>query len=605
MSQNQKLPPEDRLTVTKVIGGPGTGKTTAVVGNPELEIDGLFVQHMDEYSLGEQLLVTFTKAGVDEAATRLKKMLGIPKKDLKKQIRTIHSHAYQKMGVENGQLVSWRNKKKWCERHNLEFEYDDGSDDLMGSEGVADGNAFFQINSWLNAHRLGPEDHPECPADWTGHQNLEMLLHDWNTFKEEYDKLEFDDMIEGVVQECVSVLREGGYGDPDIESDREYLETCRWDEDLSPKAIRNHPAFIDEPVMYVDECQDLTYLQWDWYLCQKLACEKVFLGGDDDQAIYGWAGADPEQLLGEEGDVDVLEKTYRIPAQVWSACQACIEQVDVRQDKDIEPVDDEGEFVALSNPYPAQVCEHITESDDTLILFRAKFHIDEFRKTLHDQGIPYKNMSTYNTWNGTVVKMRDILASVWNGETLTADEVKRLIEVADEGMIDASNPGMVKYLVDEPEYEAVDVLDFFKVPSFDQKQFCLWYLDRCGKREADSDLNWYQTNAIAGNLRHGLTDRVPEQVRIGTIHSAKGKEADTVILGTDSTGTILRNMEVDDTEHGAPAYRMTGSTISDEERRVIYVGMSRAKRKLVMAEGLVTPETTLRINAIVSGEQDV
>jgi|GEM_PF-6244916 len=601
MSQEQKQSPEDRLQVTKVIGGPGTGKTTAVVGNPELEIDGLFVQHMDEYRLSDQLLVTFTKAGVEEAADRLKAMLGIPKKDLKQQIRTIHSHAYQKMGVENGQMVSWRNKKKWCEKHNLEFEYDDGSDDLMGSEGVADGNAFFQINDWLNAHRLPPEEHDQCPADWSGRQNLEMLLHDWNTFKEANDKLEFDDMIEGVVAECVSVLRQGEFGDPSIENDREYLESCRWDENLSPQAIRNHPMFIDEPVMYVDECQDLTYLQWDWYLCQKLACEKVFLGGDDDQAIYGWAGADPEQLLGEEGDVEVLEKTYRIPEQVWAACQSCIEQVDVRQDKDIEPVDDEGEFIALSNPYPAAVCDHIVESDDVLVLFRAKFHIDEFRNTLHEQGIPYDNMSTYDTWNASTTKLRDCLAKVWNEETLDADEVKKIVDVSDVDLIDADSPGLVKYLVDEPEYEAQDVLAFFKTPMDTPTQFCLWYLDRNSEKKADSDLNWFQAKAIEGNLRHNLFDRRPEQVRIGTIHSAKGKEADTVILGTDSTGTIIRNMESSSAD--VPAYAMSGDVISDEERRVLYVGMSRAKRKLVMAEGLVTPETTLRINALVGGPE--
>lgn len=604
MSQKSKLSPEERLQVKKVIGGPGTGKTTAVVGNPELEIDGLFVEHMEDYSLSEQLLVTFTKAGVDEAATRLKKMLGIPKKDLKNHIRTIHSHAYQKMGVSQDQMVSWRNKKTWCENNNLKFEYEDGGDDdLMGSDDDADGNALFQINDWLNAHRLGPEDHAKCPAEWSGRQDVEELLTSWNRFKEEYDKLEFDDMIEGVVKECVSVMREGGYGDTSIDNDREYLETCRWDENLSPEAVRNHPMFVDSKVLYVDECQDLTYLQWDWYLCQKLATEKVFLGGDDDQAIYGWAGADPDQLLGEEGDVEVLEKTYRIPQSVWNACQSCIEQVDSRQAKEIEPVDSEGEFIALSNPYIGQVTEHITESDDVLILFRAKFHIDDFRDDLHEQGIPYKNMSTFNTWDATTTKMRGILAQVWDEETIDAEDVKKLLDVADDKMIDSDQPGMAKYLVDEPEYEFDGVRELFNTYTNDAHQFCLWFLDRCGQRGADSDLNWYRTSAIEGNLRHGLTDRDPSEVRIGTIHSAKGKEADTVILGTDSTGAILRNMEDGVEESQQPAFRMSGEVISDAERRVMYVGMSRAERKLVMAEGLVTRETTLKINALVGGNE--
>jgi len=621
MSQKQKQTLEDRLRVTKVIGGPGTGKTTAVVGNPELEIDGLFLQHMDEYSLKEQLLVTYTKGAVEEAKDRLKAMTGIPKKDLDDYVRTIHSHAYHKIGVENGQLIRHGFKKSFCDKHGLEFEHDDDTQDLvsLGSD-TSEGNVLFRINDWLKAYRLGPDDHAQCPVSWDGRQDIEVLLKDWEDYKNQHDKLEFADMIEGVVSECVSVLREGGYGETDIEGDREYLRSCREDPDLNPEAVRNHPMFIDEPVMYVDEAQDLTYLMWDWYLANKLACEKVFLGGDDDQSVYGWAGAEPEdQLLAEEGEVEVLETTYRIPEQVWAACDACIQQVDERQEKDIEPAGDDGEFIALSGGYggvnPYDVTEHLLETDDAMLLFRAKYHILEFSKELNHLGIPYKHESLpFQTWSRDLLNVREALTTLADGETISADQLITLTDLAPDVLLDVNQPGLVEYTITGNEYGPTAAAEFFDhgLRDITGGQFALWYANAaCGWNDRDDpdeeqyELNGYQGTALRENIRRNLTDRDPESVRIMTIHKAKGKEADTVVLGTDSTTTILANMDVEhdgDDSTDRAIFRRLGDVVDDKERRVMYVGMSRAKRKLVMAEGLVTPDTTLHINALVHGD---
>ena len=969
MSQKSKEKADEMRVIVKVIGGPGTGKTTNVVGNPELEKDGLFVDHLEEYNLNEQLLVTYTKGAVEEAKERLKKMTGIPKKDLDSQVRTIHSHAYQKMGVENGQLVHTRFKEDFCDEQGIEFDNEDTTEDLVsvGSDTSA-GDMLFRISGWLKSYRLGPEDWDQCPVDYTGTGDIEFLLKAWEDYKSIHDKIEFAEMIEGVVSQCVSVLREGEYGDSEIENDREYLRSCMDDPGLNPEAVRNHPAFVDEPVLYVDEVQDLTYLQWDWYLCQKLAAEKVFLGGDDDQclpgsqtvdtkmgpvaiedvdvgtevrsmdgngewsyqpisekeklpsdgtvfeielpstkmrvtgdhemfsrvmdpevdsptnewyyvylmrddndrwrvgvtsdlrsrmniernaraivplvakedkqsallseqavslkneiptitftqrqdeimadeemkrrlyeivspdpyrvslgtsdidhpvyykkattrgrtdsvninvkmcgringsgsrshvlsvntrnkdviesidsdveiefgsredrgdkgvrfrksstylknleklsrrvaaatggdivryilatedrhqftvtkarnlvegmylpvmennplggnqsvhaeeilsivevendepvydiqvdgnhnfsaggvgvhnSIYGWAGAEPEdQILAEEAETRVLEKTYRIPEEVWTACQSCIEQVDERQEKNIEPTGKGGEFIALgqqdANAYTIQ--EDLVDSGDAMILFRAKYHILEFTKQLNDTGIPYKHESLpFQTWSTDLVKVRDILATLCDDETITADELVTLVDHIPDGFVDVKQPGMLEYLIDDPEYDIEGLMEYFTfgMDGPTGKQFSMWYAkSACGWD--NQEFNGYQGDALYANIRRERLDLQPEDVRVMTIHKSKGKEADTVVLGTDSTRTIMSNMDSDGEEDHRPQW-MQSTTIDDTERRVMYVGMSRAERKLIMGEGFVTPDTCLEIDTLVGGNEE-
>jgi len=69
-------------------------------------------------------------------------------------------------------------------------------------------------------------------------------------------------------------------------------------------------------VMFVDEAQDLSPIQWA--VVRKLAdnAKRIYVAGDDDQAIYKWAGADVEYLISNSKNALVLKQSYRIPASV-------------------------------------------------------------------------------------------------------------------------------------------------------------------------------------------------------------------------------------------------------------------------------------------------
>ena len=591
---------ENGLSVYKVIGAPGTGKTTRVVGNPELpDVTSLVMENLEQYDFEDQMIVTYTNAGVDEAADRLHAILDTPKYVIEDRVTTIHGQCYRLLGLDREQVVQHWDKRQFCDKMDLDFGYDDDADDIMAAD-KQEGNAFFDIFSWLQSNRKGIEEVGDCPQDWTGDRPFRHYAEQWLHYKHERNLVDFPDMIERVVSQGRQHLEANGLGvlfPEDDTTDREMFEAAREDPDLDPEALRGRGKWVDTKVLYVDEVQDLTPLQWDWYLMQKLVCQKTYIGGDDDQTIYGWAGANPNFMLDEEGDFEVLDRTYRIPRKIWETCDGVIQQVDKRQPKEVTPHGEGGEVVTLHRPSPNQVLEHAREGS-VFILFRARYMINDFTDELHQAGIPYTNMSTFETWEKDIITLRDALAKCANGkEHISGDELQVMMDYADDEIIndkDAFSPHD-RAMANLAGVKREKVEQMFKNPRLGMGSAITpkGFLDHC------EEVNYYQQQAIVGNIKRGLEDLSPERVRIGTIHSAKGKEAETVILSLDSTKTILQNMAEDTMDQ--PDKR-----ISDAERRVYYVGMTRASQKLVLAEGMIDPETSIQLKDLLDGyEPDV
>ena len=69
-------------------------------------------------------------------------------------------------------------------------------------------------------------------------------------------------------------------------------------------------------VVFIDEAQDLSPIQWKMFDILKKNSKHVILAGDDDQAIYGWAGADVKRFQHEPAKEIVLPQSYRVPKRV-------------------------------------------------------------------------------------------------------------------------------------------------------------------------------------------------------------------------------------------------------------------------------------------------
>ena len=75
-------------------------------------------------------------------------------------------------------------------------------------------------------------------------------------------------------------------------------------------------------VAFIDEAQDLSPIQWKMFNIIKENSKYVILAGDDDQAIYGWAGADVKKFQQEISKKDIiLPQSYRVPQDVQNHCR--------------------------------------------------------------------------------------------------------------------------------------------------------------------------------------------------------------------------------------------------------------------------------------------
>jgi DNA helicase-2/ATP-dependent DNA helicase PcrA len=100
------------------------------------------------------------------------------------------------------------------------------------------------------------------------------------------------------------------------------------------------------------------------------------------------------------------------------------------------------------------------------------------------------------------------------------------------------------------------------------------------------------------------------RVRVGTIHSAKGREADHVFVATDLTEKVVEQMAatVEQNDESVPGngtftkHTSPVPTLTDNERRVFYVGMSRARERLVLLENLVDGAPTLPVDVLLHDE---
>ena len=105
-------------------------------------------------------------------------------------------------------------------------------------------------------------------------RELKILAAELESYKKQYNLIDFNDMI------------------------TEFVKS-----DASPKF----------DVVFIDEAQDLSLMQWDMAKSIWNKTEDTFIAGDDDQAIFKWAGADVDSFINWEAREILLDKSERVP----------------------------------------------------------------------------------------------------------------------------------------------------------------------------------------------------------------------------------------------------------------------------------------------------
>jgi superfamily I DNA/RNA helicase len=320
----------------------------------------------------------------------------------------------------------------------------------------------------------------------------------------------------------------------------------------------------------------------------------LLLAADDDQSIYGFAGATPEVLLEPHpgGSFEtVLNQSYRVPRAIQRLSNAWIRQVAVRQPKVYLPRDAEGEVQVLHHghyKYPEPICQHAEQylkaGKTVMFLAVCSFMLEPLKAVLRARGIPFHNpyRAKRRDWNPmepvgrllAYLRPRDELAGLpWR-----ASELRSWMPwLQSEGVVLGDADVVLATLQGDTEITP-DILDqlfrpevladlIHAVTGAPFRECLSWWLAHLQRKKQRAG-QYLSTVA----LRSGVGALTAEpRVIVGTGHSVKGGEADVVYQFPDLSTSGMRQWE------GCRSDR-------DAVIRLGYVMMTRAREVLVICE---------------------
>ena len=405
------------------------------------------------------------------------------------------------------------------------------------------------------------------------------------------------------------------------------------------RIFQNHPDVLADyqrrfRYMLVDEYQDTNVAQYLWLRLLAQGHRNICCVGDDDQSIYGWRGAEVDNILRFEKDfpgatVIRLERNYRSTPHILGAASGLIAKNESRLGKTLRTDADEGVKITVRGHWDGDE-EARTIGDDIeslqragnrlngiAILVRASFQMRAFEDRFITLGLPYRVVGGPRFYERQ--EIRDALAYL--KVTASPDNdlaFERIINTPKRSIGDTSVKRMHQHaraggtslyraaeaLATSDELPAktrsslsgllqsfsrwralIDALPHTELAEviLDESGYTqMWQNDRSpeaqGRLENLKELvrSMGEFETLAGFLEHIAlvmdTDSVAseDKVNLMTLHSAKGLEFDTVFLPGWEEGLFPHQRSLDE----------KGRAGLEEERRLAYVGITRAKELL-------------------------
>ena len=321
----------------------------------------------------------------------------------------------------------------------------------------------------------------------------------------------------------------------------------------------------------VDEGQDLSCIQLD---ILKMLSRNVFIVGDDDQGIYSFRGAEPERIVRIEkyfSDCKIyyLRQNYRSTQKIVDLSGGFIKQNAVRFDKD---------FITEMGKGKKPKCKVFSDDSELLAFIYAKISSPKHGLT----GILYRNGAS-STLPSIMCYKNNIPFEISGGtgrffdSFVSADILELFKNEAARKNIFQNKPekilgnfisdGYMECMTDKCERLSLRFEDMLRY-------LCAWEYFVKGYKNCNQILKAYDDlkNTMSKALQKGSPccardEGTVRAVSLSTIHSAKGLEYDTVFMIDLYKGEFPKNCGEDE---------------MCEERRLFYVGMTRAKKYLYM-----------------------
>lgn len=532
------------MKIIKLFGPPGTGKTTTLSESVRKAVN-----------LRQDMSCTLIASLTNAAAKRI---AGENLPVNTSLIGTLHALCYREMNhpplvTKPKFIAEWNNQHPdlllSSEKTETTPDHDKEEEGHAKQEEDYEGDR-LQAQLSLLQHRLVPK------AGW----NSEIVhFYDlWTAYKKETGTCDFDDMI------------------------------------LAGLGFTEAP--MGTPLGIYDEVQDFSALEWSVVQHWAQFQEYVMVSGDDDQAIFSFRGADPKAFIDIPAvETRILNQSYRLPLVIQEYCEQWAQRISVRQPKEYAPrKDDSGTVIkgfldTTSATYkePEPILDIINESErnghTTMILTACAYQLNNVVTLLRQEGIPFHNpwRPANGRWNPLASRGKHTAAQriaaylspsinmrfSWTEEELQAwaplmdaahvfkRGAKKRIQEMGGNNVEVESTLLHELFIPEalPNALTGDTDWFFRHLTMGEKN--------------NSALSF----AFAIHERAGIESALMPHVSIGTIHSTKGAEANTVILFPDISPS------------GYEQWESVGEA-QDTVLRQFYVGLSRAKDSLYLAE---------------------
>lgn len=517
----------------RIFGPAGSGKTRSLIE--------ILREHVSDgdFRLPEGIIVSFTRAAAYDIARRVN-----PEGEPSRYHTTLHALCKRYYGIE-AEMADDRLKEFFAEE-GIQYVAQRSPDpeEWASSEAgeKSEGSLIYGFWSWCRNRMIGfaegrqlrpPE--PEVRSWWVDGL-LEKLWARYVRWKRQHSLVDFTELLEIAVN--------------------------------SPPEGQQWAFFV------LDEAQDSTPLQWAVADAFAACAQVAYIAGDDDQAIYTWAGATPEFFLRARVlSDDVLRINHRSGSVIVDAAQDWIRRNTERRDKGTRAAR-EGGVIHDSRKVP----DIQRDGRTTFVMARAWYLLEPLLSEYEEAGVPYVDRRNKHGVSGAGVVPYQRWIRLRQGGSITVDEWRLLTAAIPSkgpwlmhgakarvaGLDRAMRKTTYVRLRDLLDYGATDELvgairQGATEPLQRINRDRLGYLERVSKKWGTEYLDEHKAATV---------------MQAGSIHAFKGLECDRAVIHT-----------------GVPTLAQREAWMNPEpERRVFYVALTRARDEITFySDGLRPP----------------
>jgi DNA helicase-2/ATP-dependent DNA helicase PcrA len=589
-----------------ILAGAGSGKTRVITHRIAHIITS---RHVPPSAI---LAVTFTNKAAGEMRERVRALLEGQNLDAQPNISTFHSFCVRLLRRDGDPLAAIR--PGFTRRFSI---YDDDDQLLIIKAAYRnlglEEKDFVQYRACLSriSHAKNQKQTPQDFYRTATNKEQERLAAVFEIYEKDLrtaNALDFDDLL----LEAVRLLQ---HDQPTREA---------WNRRLN--------------YVMIDEYQDTNRSQYELMRLLSQSHQNVCVVGDEDQSIYSWRGADIKNILDFEHDfpkakIIRLEQNYRSTKNILAAAGAVVENNKERKGKKLWTESEAGDLIGVYPAFDAEnealfIADSIDKQiaarpgDHIAVLYRTNFQSRQIEEALRRYGRKYNIVGGFSFYQRAEIKdtiaylklsvstadsvgllriintpargigrttveqieahARDKGVSLWtaieqiiDGQQLSTRSQSSLVTfrnlIQELGLVASSEPlpDLIKFILDRTGYRKM--LEQEKTPEAEARQENLDELITAAVEAAErGETVWdFLDHAALVAEADAYDEQAP--VTLMTLHNAKGLEFPVVFVAGLEMGLFPHSRS------------LNSESMLEEERRLCYVGMTRAQKRLVLS----------------------